>query len=88
MGTTLIVNDGWGALATALASPQTFSFGDSYVAYQRTRRNLAANLLDARWIPEAIVTHSNPPNGPPCSTTISGGSNYGSAGHDSGFLHT
>jgi len=46
----LLVNDGWGALASALASHRPQALSDSFLAHQGTRANLAANGLD----PEAV----------------------------------
>ena len=45
-GKLLVVNDEFGALATALAAHAPISFGDSYLAHAATRANLERNGLD------------------------------------------
>lgn len=45
-GTVLIVNDEFGALATAFATHGPISFGDSYLAHAGTRANFERNGLD------------------------------------------
>ncbi len=46
-GTTVVVNDRWGALATALAGRMPFSMSDSYLAHTATTLNLERNGRDA-----------------------------------------
>jgi 23S rRNA (guanine1835-N2)-methyltransferase len=45
--TVVIVNDGFGALATALAGLRPSAVSDSYVSQLATRHNLSANGIDA-----------------------------------------
>ena len=42
-GSTVIVNDGWGALTVALATHQPVSLSDSFVSHRATRENLMVN---------------------------------------------
>lgn len=48
--TTLIINDSFGALATALAPFAPMSLSDSYLAQQATRLNLKANGLNEQTV--------------------------------------
>jgi 23S rRNA (guanine1835-N2)-methyltransferase len=45
-GTVLVVNDAWGALATALAHLRPLTLSDSYLAHAATRENLRRNHAD------------------------------------------
>lgn len=46
MGNLLVVNDSWGALATALAHFRPSTLSDFYLAHAATRENLSRNHID------------------------------------------
>lgn len=61
-GRWLVVNDGFGALATALADHRPTSWTDSCVAMAATRANLARNGIDPAGV--ALVPSTEDPGGP------------------------
>ncbi|MEZ0089094.1 methyltransferase [Streptacidiphilus sp. EB129] len=59
-GTVVLLGDRWGALATALAQHGPVQIGDSFLAQEATRANLAANGLDLDMV-RLLSTQDQPP---------------------------
>lgn len=59
---TMVVNDVWGALATALADQGPTSYGDSLVSQLATRRNLVHNGIDSGAV-TLLPSTMTPPSG-------------------------
>jgi len=61
-GQILIVNDGSGALSTALADRHPWMLSDSYVSHAATRKNLARNAIDVSSV--RLLSNFDPLPGP------------------------
>ncbi|MGW2692935.1 methyltransferase [Streptomyces sp. NPDC001296] len=59
-GTVVVVGDRWGALTTALAAHRPTQIGDSFLAREATRLNLARNGVDAAAV-RLLTTQDAPP---------------------------